>query len=160
MGSDATSITINSYSNREFTKFIWINWYDFIFCGRRFTDRFSVKLLLAFSLVASGGLGFNFGNIPKLQHDTFNICIMGHKTIMTFFSASVKVVRMQGSESEQGRIFGFYEGLSGISGTLISFIGLYFFGKFTEITVGFKYVVWLYSAAIYYMWYIIIFTCG
>ena len=54
---------------------------------------------------------------------------------------------MQGSESEQGRIFGFYEGLSGVSGTLISFIGLYFFGKFAEITVGFKYVVWLYSAA-------------
>ncbi|WP_454054146.1 MFS transporter [Clostridium sp. Marseille-Q7071] len=72
---------------------------------------------------------------------------MGCNNHNDLFSASVKVVRMQGSESEQGRIFGFYEGLSGISGTLISFIGLYLFGKFTEITIGFKYVVWLYSIA-------------
>lgn len=117
------------------------------FVGGWFADRFSVKLLLAFSLVASGGLGFYFATFPSYNMILLIFVLWGITTIMTFFSASVKVVRMQGSESEQGRIFGFYEGLSGISGTLISFIGLYFFGKFTEITVGFKYVVWLYSAA-------------
>lgn len=117
------------------------------FVGGWFADRFSVKLLLAFSLIASGGLGFYFATFPSYNMILLIFVLWGITTIMTFFSASVKVVRMQGSESEQGRIFGFYEGLSGISGTLISFIGLYFFGKFTEITVGFKYVVWLYSAA-------------
>lgn len=117
------------------------------FVGGWFADRFSVKLLLAFSLVASGGLGFYFATFPSYNMILLIFVLWGITTIMTFFSASVKVVRMQGSESEQGRIFGFYEGLSGISGTLISFIGLYFFGRFAEITVGFKYVVWLYSAA-------------
>lgn len=117
------------------------------FVGGWFADRFSVKLLLAFSLIASGGLGFYFATFPSYNMILLIFVLWGITTIMTFFSASVKVVRMQGSESEQGRIFGFYEGLSGISGTLISFIGLYFFGKFAEITVGFKYVVWLYSAA-------------
>ncbi|HBG2262756.1 TPA: MFS transporter [Clostridioides difficile] len=117
------------------------------FIGGWFADRFSVRKLITFSLIASGILGFYFSTFPSYSMILLIFVLWGFTTILTFFSASVKVVRMQGSESEQGRIFGFYEGLSGVSGTLISFIGLYFFGKFTEITVGFKYVVWLYSAA-------------
>ncbi|HBI8395072.1 TPA: MFS transporter [Clostridioides difficile] len=117
------------------------------FIGGWFADRFSVRKLITFSLIASGILGFYFPTFPSYSMILLIFVLWGFTTILTFFSASVKVVRMQGSESEQGRIFGFYEGLSGVSGTLISFIGLYFFGKFAEITVGFKYVVWLYSAA-------------
>lgn len=117
------------------------------FIGGWFADRFSVRKLITFSLIASGSLGFYFSTFPSYSMILLIFVLWGFTTILTFFSASVKVVRMQGSESEQGRIFGFYEGLSGVSGTLISFIGLYFFGKFAEITVGFKYVVWLYSAA-------------
>ncbi len=117
------------------------------FIGGWFADRFSVRKLITFSLIASGILGFYFSTFPSYSMILLIFVLWGFTTILTFFSASDKVVRMQGSESEQGRIFGFYEGLSGVSGTLISFIGLYFFGKFAEITVGFKYVVWLYSAA-------------
>ncbi|MGO0883958.1 MFS transporter [Clostridioides difficile] len=117
------------------------------FIGGWFADRFSVRKLITFSLIASGALGFYFSTFPSYNMILLIFVLWGFTTILTFFSASVKVVRMQGSESEQGRIFGFYEGLSGVSGTLISFIGLYFFGKFAEITIGFKYVVWLYSAA-------------
>ncbi|EQH97370.1 major Facilitator Superfamily protein [Clostridioides difficile F314] len=117
------------------------------FIGGWFADRFSVRKLITFSLIASGVLGFYFSTFPSYSIILLIFVLWGFTTILTFFSASVKVVRMQGSESEQGRIFGFYEGLSGVSGTLISFIGLYFFGKFAEITIGFKYVVWLYSAA-------------
>ncbi|ENY8475366.1 MFS transporter [Clostridioides difficile] len=117
------------------------------FIGGWFADRFSVRKLITFSLIASGILGFYFSTFTSYSMILLIFVLWGFTTILTFFSASVKVVRMQGSESEQGRIFGFYEGLSGVSGTLISFIGLYFFGKFAEITVGFKYVVWLYSAA-------------
>ena len=117
------------------------------FVGGWLADKFSVKKLLCFSLLSSGGIGFYFATFPSYNGLVLTFILWGVTTIMTFFSASVKVVRMQGNESEQGRIFGFYEGLSGISGTLISFIGLYLFGKFTEITVGFKYVVWLYSIA-------------
>ncbi|ENY8811588.1 nitrate/nitrite transporter [Clostridioides difficile] len=117
------------------------------FIGGWFADRFSVRKLITFSLIASGILGFYFSTFPSYSMILLIFVLWGFTTILTFFSASVKVVRMQGSESEQGRIFGFYEGLSGVSGTLISFICLYFFGKFAEITVGFKYVVWLYSAA-------------
>ncbi|MCY6960090.1 MFS transporter [Clostridium brassicae] len=117
------------------------------FVGGWFADKFSVKKLITFSLVSSGALGFYFATLPSYNMLLLTFILWGFTTILTFFSASIKVVRMQGSQSEQGRIFGFYEGLSGIAGTIISFIGLYLFGKFTQITVGFKYVIWLYSAS-------------
>ncbi|WP_304341078.1 MFS transporter [Metaclostridioides mangenotii] len=115
------------------------------FVGGWFADKFSVKKLITLSLVISGLLGFYFATFPSYSMLVVIFVLWGFTTIMTFFPASVKVIRMLGDESEQGRLFGFYEGLSGIAGTLISFIGLYFFGKFATITVGFKYVVWLYS---------------
>lgn len=115
------------------------------FVGGWFADKFSVKKLITLSLVISGLLGFYFATFPSYSMLVVIFVLWGFTTIMTFFPASVKVIRMLGDESEQGRLFGFYEGLSGIAGTLISFIGLYFFGKFATITIGFKYVVWLYS---------------
>lgn len=117
------------------------------FIGGWFADRFSGRNLITFSLISSGSLGFYYATYPSYRMILVISGIWGVTTILTFFAASIKIVRMQGSESEQGRVFGFYEGLSGVAGTLISFIGLYFFGKFAEISYGFKYVVWLYSSA-------------
>ncbi|UXJ03914.1 MFS transporter [Morganella morganii] len=117
------------------------------FFGGWFADRFSLRNLITFSLIASGSLGFWFATFPSYNTILLIHILWGVTTILTFFAASIKVVRMQGTEKEQGRIFGFYEGLSGVSGTLISFTGLYFFGKFAEAAIGFRYVVWLYSGA-------------
>ncbi|MEX9791820.1 MFS transporter [Morganella morganii] len=117
------------------------------FFGGWFADRFSLRNLITFSLIASGSLGFWFATFPSYNTILLIHVLWGVTTILTFFAASIKVVRMQGTEKEQGRIFGFYEGLSGVSGTLISFVGLYFFGKFAEAAIGFRYVVWLYSGA-------------
>lgn len=75
----------------------------------------------------------------------FIFAAWGVTTILTFWAASMKVIRMLGDKSEQGKLFGFNEGLSGIAGVVVSFVGLYLFETFTDVTVGFKYVVWLYS---------------
>lgn len=117
------------------------------FVGGWFADKFSVKILIPFSLISSGLLGIYFSTFPSYNQILLIFVLWGFTTILTFFSASIKVVRMQGDESEQGRLFGFNEGLSGIAGTLISFVGLYLFGKIADISIGFKYVVWLYSGA-------------
>ncbi|GAA0092512.1 MFS transporter [Paraclostridium bifermentans] len=117
------------------------------FVGGWFADKFSVKILIPFSLISSGLLGFYFATFPSYDKILLIFVLWGFTTILTFFAGSIKVIRMQGDESEQGRLFGFNEGLSGVSGTLISFIGLYLFGKMTDIILGFKYVVWLYSGA-------------
>ncbi len=117
------------------------------FLGGWFADRFSLRNLITFSLIASGSLGFWFATFPPYKTILLIYFLWGITTILTFFAASIKVVRMQGKEKEQGMIFGFFEGLSGVSGTLISFVGLYFFDKFVEVAIGLRYVVWLYSSS-------------
>ncbi len=117
------------------------------FPGGWLADRFSAKKLMLFSLVSSGLLGFYFATFPTYKQLVVVFVLWGITTIFTFWASSIKVIRMLGDSSEQGRLFGFYEGLSGIAGTSISFIGLYFFSKFSDVTIGFKYVVWMYSIA-------------
>lgn len=82
------------------------------FFGGWFADRFSLRNLITFSLIASGSLGFWFATFPSYNTILLIHILWGVTTILTFFAASIKVVRMQGTEKEQGRIFGFYEGLS------------------------------------------------
>lgn len=115
------------------------------FPGGFLADKFSAKKLLSFSLVSSGLLGLYFGTFPSYTSLLFIFAAWGVTTILTFWAASMKVIRMLGDKSEQGKLFGFNEGLSGIAGVVVSFIGLYLFETFADVTVGFRYVVWLYS---------------
>lgn len=115
------------------------------FPGGFLADKFSAKKLLSFSLVSSGLLGLYFATFPPYSMLLLIFAAWGVTTILTFWAASMKVIRMLGDKSEQGKLFGFNEGLSGIAGVVVSFIGLYLFETFADVTVGFKYVVCLYS---------------
>ena len=86
-------------------------------------DKFSAKKLLSFSLIASGVLGFYFATFPSYGALLFIFAAWGVTTIFTFWAASVKVVRMLGDKDEQGKLFGFNEGLSGIAGIVVSLMG-------------------------------------
>lgn len=90
--------------------------------GGWIADRFSLKKLITFSLVGSGLVGFYFATFPSYKMLMVVFVLWRFTTL--YFSASIKVVRMQGDSIEQGRVFGIYEGISGISGVLISFIGI------------------------------------
>lgn len=115
------------------------------FPGGFLADKFSAKKLLSFSLVSSGLLGLYFSTFPSYTMLLVIFALWGVTTILTFWAASIKVVRMLGDKNEQGKLFGFNEGLSGIAGMVVSFIGLYLFEVFSDVTVGFRYVIWLYS---------------
>lgn len=115
------------------------------FPGGFLADKFSAKKLMAFSLISSGALGLYFATFPPYAALMVIFALWGVTTILTFWAASIKVVRMLGDESEQGKLFGFNEGLSGIAGVVVSFVGLYLFEIFADITVGFQYVVCMYS---------------
>lgn len=115
------------------------------FPGGFLADKFSAKKLLTFSLVSSGLLGFYFASFPSYAALLFIFAAWGVTTILTFWAASMKVIRMLGDANEQGKLFGFNEGLSGIAGVAVSFVGLYLFETFSDVTIGFRYVVWLYS---------------
>ncbi len=115
------------------------------FPGGFLADKFSAKKLMSFSLISTGILGFYFATFPSYTMLMVIFALWGITTIFTFWAASMKVIRMLGDESEQGKLFGFNEGLSGIAGVVVSFIGLYLFEVFADVTIGFKYVIWLYS---------------
>ena len=115
------------------------------FFGGFLADKFSAKKLMSFSLISTGLLGFYFATFPSYTMLLMIFALWGVTTILTFWAASMKVIRMLGNESEQGKLFGLNEGLSGIAGIVVSFIGLYLFQVFEDVTIGFKYVVWLYS---------------
>lgn len=116
------------------------------FFGGFMADKFSAKKLMSFSLVSTGLLGFYFATFPSYTMLLVIFALWGITTIFTFWAASMKVIRMLGDESVQGKLFGLNEGLSGIAGVVVSFIGLYLFEIFADVTIGFKYVVWLYSS--------------
>lgn len=115
------------------------------FPGGFLADKFSAKKLLSFSLISSGALGLYFATFPPYGMLLVIFAAWGVTCILTFWAASMKVIRMLGDKSEQGKLFGFNEGLSGIAGVVVSFIGLYLFETFADVTVGFRYVVCLYS---------------
>lgn len=128
------------------------------FPGGWLADKFSAKKLVLFSLVSSGLLGFYFASFPSYDQLMLIFVGWGITTALTYWSAIIKVIRMLGDSSEQGRLFGFFEGLQGIGGTLISFVGLYFIDKFTVATIGLQTVIWIHSIlaiicgiAIYFM---------
>ncbi len=115
------------------------------FPGGIIADKYPAKKLVLFSLVSTGLLGFWMATGPSYRNLCVIFFLFGITTILTYFASIIKVIRMLGDSSEQGRLFGFYEGAGGVSGTLLSFLGLYFFSKFTDIAVGFKAATIMYS---------------
>lgn len=115
------------------------------FPGGIIADKFSAKKLVSFSMITTGLLGIWMATAPTY----FILCLIfflfGITTILTYFAAIIKLIRMLGTSKEQGRLFGFYEGAGGVAGTLLSFGGLYFFSKFPDTVTGFKVTTIMYS---------------
>lgn len=116
------------------------------FPGGWIADKYPAKKLVLFSLVSSGLLGIWMAMGPNYTILCLIFFLFGLTTILTYHASVIKIIRMLGDSSEQGRLFGFYEGAGGVAGTLLSFLGLYFFSKFADITVGFKFATIMYSA--------------
>lgn len=117
------------------------------FPGGILADKCSAKKLVSFSLISSGILGAWMALAPGYGTLCLIFFLFGITTILTYFAAIIKVIRMLGDSTEQGRLFGLYEGFGGVAGTLLSFLGLYFFSKFENIVEGFKAATFMYSAA-------------
>lgn len=115
------------------------------FPGGWVADKYSAKKLVTFSLISSGVLGIWMASAPSYSMLCVIFFLFGITTILTYFAAIIKVIRMLGDSSEQGRLFGLYEGAGGVAGTLLSFLGLYFFSKFANIVEGFKAATIMYS---------------
>lgn len=106
------------------------------FIGGIIADKFSARKLLTFSFLATGILGFWFSTFPGFQISRIIFVLMGISTIITYWSAAIKATRMLGDSSEQGRLFGWQEGLRGVLNAALVFIMTAVYTSFANEVVG------------------------
>ncbi|MCL1699034.1 MFS transporter [Lysinibacillus sp. Bpr_S20] len=95
-------------------------------------DRWKTKYLLTISLFATGVLGFALLLYPPYPVLLLIHAAWGITSIMTFWGALVKAIRSLGSENEQGKAFGFFEGGRGITNIVQSALILGIFAFFAK----------------------------
>lgn len=91
------------------------------FIGGIIADKFSARKLLTFSFIITGALGFWFSTFPGYNVARMIFVLMGVSTIITYWSACIKATRMLGTAEEQGRLFGWQEGLRGFLNAFLVF---------------------------------------
>lgn len=118
--------------------------------GGVIADKFSIKKLIPFSLIVTGGLGFCLLTSPSPMIIIGIHGVWGITSLMTFWPALIKAIRMLASSDEQGKAFGIFEGGRGISNAAYLAIAVAMFGYFTVKSgenVGIRSIVIFYSAA-------------
>ena len=108
--------------------------------GGWLADKFDAKKLLLFSYVTSGVLGLYLSTYPSYAGIQFTFIAWGITTILTFWSAQVKITRSLGNDEVQGKIFGTANGIEGVSGMIISFIALAIFNMVAVREMGLRFV--------------------
>jgi predicted MFS family arabinose efflux permease len=100
---------------------------------------------LAFSFLSTGLSGFYFATIPPFKVVMGLFVFWGITSILTFWAALIKAVRMLGESSEQGRLYGLLEGGRGVAVTVVGFITLAVFAKLGSATAGLSGVIVVFS---------------
>nr|WP_152756086.1 MFS transporter [Paraburkholderia franconis] len=113
-------------------------------------DRIAPRVLISFSLVATGVLGLLYSTAPS-----FDLLLMifggwGLSTGLTFWAAVIKRVSLIAGHDEQGRFFGFLDGGRGLVEAMLATIAITLFAWITQTkggpaVVGFRFVVYMYA---------------
>lgn len=93
------------------------------FCGGWFADRFSPKALIVIALAGMGAVDLWLSTVPDEGGVIVAHVLMAVLGMGLYWSSLVKLISMLGSADEQGRLFGFLEGVRGITSTIVGFIG-------------------------------------
>ena len=81
-------------------------------------DRIAPRLLICFSLIATGVLGLWYSTAPSFQMLMLIFGGWGLTTGLTFWAAVIKRVTMIAGTHEQGRFFGLLDGGRGLRGAV------------------------------------------
>ena len=90
-------------------------------------DRFSPRKLMAFSLAATGLLGFWYATLPALWAIQAIFLCWGLTTGLTFWAAMIKSVSLLAQKDEQGKFFGLLDGGRGLIEALLASVALLIF---------------------------------
>ncbi|MFM0137980.1 MFS transporter [Caballeronia grimmiae] len=113
-------------------------------------DRIAPRMLISFSLIATGALGLWYSTAPSFASLVVIFGGWGLTTGLTFWAAIIKRVSMIASADEQGRFFGFLDGGRGLIEAMLATIAIGLFAWVTSThgesnAAGFKLVVYLYA---------------
>ena len=97
-------------------------------------DRFQPRLLMAFSLVAVGLLGFWFSAYPTLAGLRLIFLGWGIAGGLCFWASLIKAVKLLAKSSEQGRFFGILDGGRGLVEALLASVAILIFRELSEPT--------------------------
>ena len=118
--------------------------------GGVLADKFKAKKLLILSMVATG-----LGGLLHLVFTDFKALFIiyglwGFTSLLTFWPALMKIVRIQGTEEEQSRAYGIFEGGRGVFNAAHLAVATAIFGIFEAKALpalGIKGIIIFYSAA-------------
>ncbi|MFJ2774589.1 nitrate/nitrite transporter [Streptomyces sp. NPDC087300] len=93
------------------------------FVGGWFADKFRPKALISVALVGTGVLDLYLAQAPGYGGTLAAHVLMAVMGMGLYWPALVKAIGMLGDTTEQGRLFGFLEGVRGITSTIVGFVG-------------------------------------
>ncbi|RKR45616.1 MFS transporter [Paraburkholderia sp. BL17N1] len=113
-------------------------------------DRIAPRLLICFSLIATGVLGLWYSTAPSFPMLMMIFGGWGLSTGLTFWAAVIKRVTMIAGAHEQGRFFGLLDGGRGLIEAMLATIAITLFAWITQtrgepVAAGFKLVVYMYA---------------
>jgi len=115
--------------------------------GGWLADRFSARRLLTLSLVGTGLGGLYMATVPGYAGLLAVHAFWGVFSILTFWAALIKAVRLWSGPGEQGRAFGVLDGGRGVVGAGLGSIAALCFGLSGTVEAGLVAVILVYSAA-------------
>ena len=115
--------------------------------GGILADRLNTKKCLIFSLIGESILTAVYAMMPSMIILSAIQALLAVLNIF-FWTSFIKSVRILGRDQAQGKIFGFSEGLRGITGSAATFICLQFVSIFMGEDRPIRFVLWFY--AVYY----------
>ncbi|PRX31362.1 sugar phosphate permease [Paraburkholderia sp. BL18I3N2] len=113
-------------------------------------DRIAPRLLICFSLIATGVLGLWYSTAPSFPMLMMIFGGWGLSTGLTFWAAVIKRVTMIAGAHEQGRFFGLLDGGRGLIEAMLATVAITLFAWMTQtkgepVAAGFKLVVYMYA---------------
>ncbi|MGD7053961.1 MFS transporter [Sutcliffiella horikoshii] len=93
------------------------------------SDRFSAKKLISISLLFVGLAGIWFAQVPSYPIVILIFIIWGIFSVLTFWSAHLKLVKLISKREEEGRFFGVLDGGRGVVEAVLASIAVFIFSK-------------------------------
>lgn len=110
-----------------------------------FSDKLPRRFTMSLSLIATGLLGIYLSTMPGYWGILFVWALFGVTCDMLNWPVLLKSVSLLGDNTQQGRLFGFFETGRGIVDTIIAFSALAVFTWFGSDYFGFKAAILFYS---------------